>query len=81
MTQEELNELIEKANFEEPSNELSEDDYKVNTENKWPPPPPTDSHKVVHQLDDVTRGIEILSLIHISEPTRQPSSSRMPSSA
>lgn len=59
MTQEELNELIEKANFEEPSNELSEDDYKVNTENKWPPPPPTDSHKVVHQLDDVTRGIEI----------------------
>ena len=24
----------------------------------WPPPPPTDDHKVVHQLDDVTKDSE-----------------------
>jgi len=25
----------------------------------WPPPPPTDDHKMVHQLDDVTKDSEI----------------------
>lgn len=70
MTQEELNELMASGNFDDDSksndvsnnNEsfhFSEDDYKINTENKWPPPPPTENHMVVHQLDDVTKGIEI----------------------
>ncbi|WP_120924741.1 protein phosphatase CheZ [Helicobacter pylori] len=27
--------------------------------NEWPPPPPTEEHKVVHQLDDVTRDSEV----------------------
>lgn len=35
------------------------DHYRVDTEAKWPPPPPTDDHKVVHQLDDVTKGLEL----------------------
>ncbi|RAX51569.1 hypothetical protein CCY99_08900 [Helicobacter sp. 16-1353] len=35
------------------------DHYRVDAEAKWPPPPPTDDHKVVYQLDDVTKGLEI----------------------
>ncbi|WP_104748619.1 protein phosphatase CheZ [Helicobacter cetorum] len=26
--------------------------------NEWPPPPPTEEHKIVHQLDDVTKDSE-----------------------
>ena len=70
MTQEELNELMASGDFDgkikngEISNDttpfsFNEDDYKVNAENKWPPPPPIENHMVVHQLDDVTKGIEI----------------------
>lgn len=33
--------------------------YKVEANKKWPPPPPTDEHKVVHQLDDVTKDSEV----------------------
>ncbi len=32
--------------------------YRVSASNPWPPPPPTEDHKVVSQLDDVTKGIE-----------------------
>lgn len=32
--------------------------YRVTANNAWPPPPPTDDHKVVNQLDDVTRDSE-----------------------
>ncbi len=34
------------------------DDYKVSASHNWPPPPPTDDHKMVHQLDDVTKESE-----------------------
>lgn len=33
--------------------------YKPEADKKWPPPPPTEEHKVVHQLDDVTRDSEV----------------------
>ncbi|MWV62063.1 chemotaxis protein [Helicobacter saguini] len=33
--------------------------YKPEADKKWPPPPPTEEHKVVHQLDDVTKDSEI----------------------
>ncbi len=33
--------------------------YRVSADHKWPPPPPTDDHKVVNQLDDVTKDSEI----------------------
>ena len=33
-------------------------DYKPNPNVAWPPPPPNKEHKVVHQLDDVTRDSE-----------------------
>ncbi|MGG7047705.1 MULTISPECIES: chemotaxis protein [unclassified Campylobacter] len=32
--------------------------YRVSPETAWPPPPPTDDHKMVNQLDDVTRDSE-----------------------
>lgn len=32
--------------------------YRVEADKKWPPPPPTEDHKVVHQLDDVTKDSE-----------------------
>ncbi|AQW80870.1 chemotaxis protein [Campylobacter pinnipediorum] len=34
------------------------DGYRVSAESAWPPPPPTEDHKMVHQLDDVTRDSE-----------------------
>ena len=33
--------------------------YRPEADKKWPPPPPTEEHKVVHQLDDVTRDSEV----------------------
>ena len=37
---------------------LSADDYRVSAKGAWPPPPPTNDHKVVHQLDEVTAESE-----------------------
>lgn len=37
----------------------SPDDFRVSTESQWPPPPPTTEHKVVHQLDEVTKDTEL----------------------
>jgi len=34
-------------------------DYRVSADAKWPPPPPTNDHKVVHQLDEVTQDSEV----------------------
>lgn len=41
------------AGFIDPHN------FKVEAGKKWPPPPPTQDHKVVRQLDDVTRDSEV----------------------
>jgi len=35
------------------------EEYKVKADAPWPPPPPTEDHKVVEQLDDVTKDSEI----------------------
>ena len=40
-----------------PSNEISSD-FKINSDTNWPPPPPTADHKMVQQLDDVTKDSE-----------------------
>ena len=32
--------------------------FRVDASKEWPPPPPNSDHKVVHQLDDVTRDTE-----------------------
>ncbi len=34
-------------------------DYGLKADKAWPPPPPTEDHKVVEQLDDVTKDSEI----------------------
>ncbi len=34
------------------------EEYTVSASKNWPPPPPTDDHKMVHQLDDVTKESE-----------------------
>ncbi|MDD3342234.1 MAG: chemotaxis protein [Sulfurospirillaceae bacterium] len=34
-------------------------EYRPNASASWPPPPPTDDHKMVYQLDDVTKDSEI----------------------
>jgi chemotaxis regulatin CheY-phosphate phosphatase CheZ len=40
--------------------EKMDDEYgKVDPLNSYPPPPPTEDHKVVYQLDDVTRESEV----------------------
>lgn len=42
----------------ESSSKQSADGYRVSADGVWPPPPPTEDHKMVHQLDDVTRDSE-----------------------
>ena len=39
--------------------EAKADNFTIEQDVSWPPPPPTAEHKVVHQLDDVTRDSEI----------------------
>ena len=46
---------------EEPKEQTSEKDaseYRASADMSWPPPPPTDDHKMVYQLDDVTKDSE-----------------------
>lgn len=38
--------------------EVLQGDYKDDNKMLWPPPPPNREHKVVHQLDDVTKDSE-----------------------
>lgn len=72
MTQEELDALMAESGDDlanapdtpEPKQdeELDENgfpkDYRVDAEKHWPPPPPSADHKMVQQLDDVTRDSE-----------------------
>jgi hypothetical protein len=38
--------------------QAAESSYRASSSGNWPPPPPDDDHKVVHQLDDVTKESE-----------------------
>lgn len=55
--------LCDDALEEEPTHEEKTqkmmNEYKASATMSWPPPPPTDDHKMVHQLDDVTKDSEI----------------------
>ncbi len=69
MTQEELDKLMSEGIDEEDVNKNEEqsdndkdelmENFRVDPDNPWPPPPPTEEHKVVGQLDDVTRDSEV----------------------
>jgi len=39
--------------------EIDSRNYKADANMAWPPPPPTDDHKMVTQLDDVTKDSEV----------------------
>lgn len=63
MTQEELDALMSQdfeagAIDEDTDQEVDDKDFRVSTRDQWPPPPPTTEHKVVHQLDEVTKETE-----------------------
>ncbi|MGP1580386.1 MAG: chemotaxis protein [Wolinella sp.] len=53
------NEESEGVLSEELEGEYDAAGYRVNPTKSWPPPPPTEDHKVVSQLDDVTRDSEV----------------------
>ena len=55
--QEESNEDVSEKKEEEL--DVDSGDYKLDGNTAWPPPPPTEDHKVVEQLDDVTRDSEV----------------------
>ncbi|AII14579.1 hypothetical protein CIG2463D_0734 [Campylobacter iguaniorum] len=56
-------EPLEKIEEIKPLDEISptkeeNQNYRVSSTSAWPPPPPTDDHKMVRQLDDVTKDSE-----------------------
>ena len=57
-----IKESAKEASSASSSEELDEDgfpkDYRVDADKHWPPPPPSADHKMVQQLDDVTRDSE-----------------------
>jgi len=60
--EEETLEVEEPLEDESPSilaEDKQENHYKVDATSSWPPPPPTNDHQVVNQLDDVTKDSEI----------------------
>ena len=51
-------EVSSKGKAEEDA-DFDEYNYRADSTKSWPPPPPTEDHKVVNQLDDVTRDSEV----------------------
>jgi chemotaxis regulatin CheY-phosphate phosphatase CheZ len=41
------------------SGDIDPSSYKVDSKSSWPPPPPTQEHRMVHQLDEVTQDSEV----------------------
>lgn len=56
---EELSNAQEETVTEETSETKEVHEYRAAADMSWPPPPPTDDHKMVYQLDDVTRDSEV----------------------
>lgn len=47
------------ANMDYGLNSEEAKNYKISSTSTWPPPPPTEDHKMVKQLDDVTKDSEV----------------------
>jgi hypothetical protein len=60
IAQEETQEVVAEETEEKEESESIKDahEYRADAEMAWPPPPPTEDHKMVTQLDDVTRDSE-----------------------
>ena len=56
---EEESSLLDDEDTEETKTLREVHEYRASASMAWPPPPPTDDHKMVHQLDDVTKDSEI----------------------
>lgn len=54
VTEKEITEEVSSTPYDEPDPAK----YRVSAMHSWPPPPPTDDNKMVHQLDDVTKESE-----------------------
>jgi hypothetical protein len=59
-----LDEAVEQSAEEDEEDEGTKDsrsahEYRASAQMSWPPPPPTDDHKMVYQLDDVTKDSEV----------------------
>jgi len=54
----EVAEMSAKADEPQANSSKHGENYRVSADGVWPPPPPTEDHKMVHQLDDVTRDSE-----------------------
>ncbi len=50
---------LEEKTDEEDSELKEAHEYRTSADMSWPPPPPTDDHKMVYQLDDVTKDSEV----------------------
>ncbi len=50
--------LEEEVQKDDEKSKIDESSYRADADSSWPPPPPTDEHKVVDQLDNVTRDSE-----------------------
>ncbi len=63
VTVEEESSSLEAETEEEMHTEIAEDKkedhYRAEANAAWPPPPPTNDHQVVNQLDDVTKDSEV----------------------
>lgn len=60
LTEDTLEETKEEQKKENDAEELKEvHEYRASANSSWPPPPPTDDHKMVYQLDDVTKDSEL----------------------
>ena len=58
MEEESVNDSIEEMAEEDFNSPNDSDEYRVSAVHSWPPPPPIDDNKMVHQLDDVTKESE-----------------------
>ncbi len=53
-----IDEAQEDINKDQIDQMPNKENFKVDSSSNWPPPPPDEDHKVVHQLDDVTKESE-----------------------
>jgi len=58
MEEESANDSIEEMAEEDFNSPNDSDEYRASAVHSWPPPPPIDDNKMVHQLDDVTKESE-----------------------
>ncbi len=59
-TEEQEEETVEENSSSEKSEDVKDaNEYRPNPNIAWPPPPPTEDHKMVSQLDDVTKDSEV----------------------